>query len=125
MGGAIELTGELARSSVYQKATRKTHAEYAAVEAEKLAKASLQLYGKLYPQGCLWNFLGMNSTGNSHARWALQDKKIENSHQTQEEVLSFCSVCVPHLLAKEEWLARAISSIPSREIKGGLGAERQ
>lgn len=53
MGGAIELTGELARSSVYQKATRKTHAEYAAVEAEKLAKASLQLYGKLYPQGCL------------------------------------------------------------------------
>ena len=90
MGDAFELTGELARSSVYQKATRKTPAEYAAVEAEKLAKASLELYGRLYPQGCLWNFLGMNSTGSSRARWALQDKKIEKSHQTQEEGLSFC-----------------------------------
>ena len=53
MGDAIELTGELARSSVYQKATRKTPAEYVAVHAEKLAKTSLELYGKLYPQGWL------------------------------------------------------------------------
>jgi len=51
--------------------------------------------------------------------------KREKLHQTQEEALSFCSICVPHLLAKEEWFTRSISSIPSREIKGGLGAERQ
>lgn len=53
VGDAIELTGELARSLVYQKATRKTPAEYVAVHAEKLAKTSLELYGKLYPQGRL------------------------------------------------------------------------
>ena len=67
----------------------------------------------------------MNSTGSSHARRALQDKKIEKSHQTQEEALSSCSICVLHLLAKEEWFTRSISSIPGREIKGGSGAERQ